>query len=271
MLHADNGQLGVGTSVTFFPGGQTTGTVSYSAVPLEVGSQTGGMTGWTSVYVGGDGTAATVCGIRGPTGQAYCWGYNSNGEIGDGTSNSPQPLVQLVQNLPSGVAKLYMQTGYNNGNWNMARIAADGSVWTWGHPGNSGSAQLGRDTTVNPNDVASPVMLFSGDSVGLKGIVDVVYGGAAGYGTTCALHRNGTVYCWGYNNFGSCGVGSSAAWVPYATPINYPQNFLARKIFGGVGGYGAYFCAIHAVDSGVYCWGMYFFELELHNFLMKYK
>src|SRR5690348_99328 len=46
-------------------------------------------TGWTSVSTGNDHT----CGIRG--GRVYCWGANSEGQLGDGTTD-PHPIPQPI-------------------------------------------------------------------------------------------------------------------------------------------------------------------------------
>jgi len=49
-------------------------------------------------------------------------------------------------------------------------------------------------------------------------------------------------------------VGINVGYIFFAMPITYPAGFRASKIFGGVGGF-AFFCAISALDTGVYCWG----------------
>ena len=49
-------------------------------------------------------------------------------------------------------------------------------------------------------------------------------------------------------------MGINVGYIFFAMPITYPAGFLASKIFGGVGGY-TFFCAISALDTGVYCWG----------------
>jgi len=249
------GQLGFGSTSTYYPGGTGSSTYSYSSVPLEVGSQfPGGMAGFTSVVVGGDTTQATVCANRGGT--VYCWGYNPNGQTGCGTQNTVQHTPLQVQSLPTNISKVFVAKGYGDGEYALA-LNGDGTVWSWGYSGSAGSPpgmQLGRDTNINPNNLAAQVQRFPGDTAGLTNIVDVVMGGYGGYGTTCALSRNGTVYCWGYNAYGACGVGINTAYIYTATAIVYPTGFVARRIFGYVGG-AAFFCAIHAVDTGVYCWG----------------
>ena len=42
----------------------------------------------------------------------------------------------------------------------------------------------------------------------------------------------------GYNAYGSCGVGINTAYIYTATAIVYPAGFVARRIFGYVGGVG---------------------------------
>ena len=74
-------------------------------------------------------------------------------------------------------------------------MKSDGTVWSWGY---NNKGQIGNGTiTVNE---LSPVQ-----ATGLTGVVSV----AAGYEHTVALKSDGTVWTWGYNNYGQLGDGTT--------------------------------------------------------------
>lgn len=245
-----NGELGQGQTALYYPNSQITGTQTNSFMPIEVGTGSFDSISW--IALGGDDTYGTACAIR--NSYVYCWGYNGYGQTGVGNTNSPILLPTLVHGLPLGALAVYINQGTAAGgspmNFAIARFG-DGTLYSWGSNSNQ---QLGRDTSTNSYSMAGLVQLFAGDSVGLTGIVDVTIGGSGGLGTTCAMHGNGTVYCWGYNGLGNCGVGSTAT-INYPTPISYPSGFLSRKVVSQVGPY-SLFCAVNLADTGVYCWGI---------------
>jgi alpha-tubulin suppressor-like RCC1 family protein len=112
--------------------------------------------------------------------------------------------------------------------------ADDGKSWCWGE---NTYRQLG-DGTDTPG--LHPVVVR-----GLPGPASQVL---AGYGHTCALLRNGEVYCWGNNHHGQCNGFPSE---PVATPV--PID-LPRMRFVEVAPADKHTCAL-AVDKTVYCWG----------------
>lgn len=81
---------------------------------------------------------------------------------------------------------------------------------------------------------------------------------SAGYAHTCALRKDGSVWCWGRNEYGELGMdaGSAAPGVPTLVPL--PDKAVAMVAGGGysyaVDGQPAHTCAI-LKDTTVYCWG----------------
>lgn len=71
---------------------------------------------------------------------------------------------------------------------------------------------------------------------------------AAGAAHTCAVRRDGTVWCWGFNNFGQVGIGSNLAFQFIPAHITLP--FKAKRI-------AARYNATCALGEGgeVACWG----------------
>ncbi|MFN8489803.1 MAG: hypothetical protein U0350_19615 [Caldilineaceae bacterium] len=156
-----------------------------------------------------------------------CWGYNKDGELGDGTTTNRLTPVNVV-GLGSGVSRLF--TG---GNHTCALMTND-DVKCWG---DNLSGQLGDGTFTH-----SPTPL---DVVGLDSGVSAL---ATGWGHTCALLASGGVKCWGYNFSGQLGDGTT-------TTSQMPVDVMGLD--SGVSalatGWG-HTCALLA-SGGVKCWG----------------
>ena len=130
------------------------------------------------------GTAATLAAPGGHAAAAttvpWGWGWNSQGQVGDGTNGdelSPVP----VQGGLSGVVSL------SAGGEHSLAAQSDGTVWAWG--GNF-SHQLGTGVYNNSGYSNVPVQV-----PGVAGVIQV----AAGYNHSLALESDGTVWAWGDN------------------------------------------------------------------------
>ena len=115
------------------------------------------------------------CAIDG-AGDAWCWGTNCKGGIGDGTTTD-RPTPTKVLGLPKRVNQV--QPGYGN----TCAVLEDATVWCWG---NNQYGELGDGTTVD-RVVPTPV-------AGLSGVEEV----ATSNQTTCARSAE-AVWCWGSN------------------------------------------------------------------------
>lgn len=109
-------------------------------------------------------------------GGAVCWGVNTQGQLGDGTTTIRLAPV-AVSGLPSGVSAVGM--GRNH----TCAVMSTGAVKCWG---DNHAGQLGDGTT---DDALAPV-----DVVGLGTPVASV---AGTFSRTCALTTGGGVKCWG--------------------------------------------------------------------------
>src|SRR5215831_11113321 len=194
---------------------------------------TGGMGGTGGTGGTGGAQAATVisagtyhsCAVT-STGGVKCWGANSTGELGDGTTMERHTPVDVV-GLSAGVSSVVAAFGYS------CALMTSGAVKCWG---GNGSGSLGDGTTA---DRHTPV-----DVSGLSGAIAI----AAGGGHTCAVLSGGGLSCWGRNDYGQVGDGSigSDRWWPRSV-----------SIAGGVAAVTAgaqHTCAITAT-GGAKCWG----------------
>lgn len=178
-----------------------------------------------AVAAGGSHTCAltTVGGLK-------CWGYNANGQLGNGTTiSSSVPLD--VSGLVSGVAAVAL------GGAHTCALTIVGGVKCWGY---NEYGQLGNGTTV---DVSVPV-----DVMGLTtGAVAIT----AGILHTCAITTDGGLKCWGHNGSGAVGSGTIGNPPWSTTPVDV---FGMTSGVSAVEGGGFHTCAIRG-DSGLECWG----------------
>lgn len=128
-----------------------------------------------------------------------CWGYNGSGQLGDGmTTDSSTPVD--VAGLGSELAVIAA------GGMHTCVLTSGGGVKCWG---DNEYGQLGDGTMV---DSSRPV-----DVVGLNSEVSAI---AAGGGHTCALANNGRLKCWGDDEYGQLGIGTS---IHPGTPVDVVQ------------------------------------------------
>jgi alpha-tubulin suppressor-like RCC1 family protein len=160
-------------------------------------------------------------------GNIWCWGHNDMGQLGDATmkdSASPVEVAGLDGSATAVVA----------GNRHACALTREGGVKCWGSNSNG---QIGDGT---PNHKAAPV-----DVVGLTSGVSAI---ASGSQYVCALTDGGAVKCWGHNDAGQLGDGTTE---DRTTPVDV--SGLERGVTAIAAGENDT-CAV--TDSGaVECWG----------------
>jgi alpha-tubulin suppressor-like RCC1 family protein len=176
----------------------------------------------------GAGATAVAAGTRHgcvlADGGVRCWGSNSDGELGNGsTTNSTLP----VQAIAGGSGATALDAG---GRHTCAVV--NGGVRCWGF---NGSGRLGTGNTVSS---LLPVQTIAAGS----GAVSV----ATGDQHTCAV-ANGGIQCWGANASGQLGIGSTAQSLSPAQVMAAGSG--ATSIAAG----DSHTCAV--VSAGVQCWG----------------
>ncbi len=152
----ESGQLGDGTN-------------SNTATPVNVAGLTSGVVAIAS-------GASHSCALTG-AGGVLCWGYNRNGQLGDGTDTHRNILVG-VTGLSSGVTAIVA------GGFRSCAFLEAGGVKCWGSP-------FG----------ATPIDLPGAES----GVLDL----SLGFDHACLLNETGSIRCWGNNTVGQLGDGTT--------------------------------------------------------------
>jgi len=155
-----------------------------------------GLSGVTAVAAGYDHALALKS-----DGTVWAWGWNGDGQLGDGTYNwrTRVPLVVRASGL-SGV------TAIAAGSSLSLALKNDGTVWAWG---DNYQRQLG-DGTIGlfvPARSNVPVRVKN-----LDGVAAIESGNTYGL----AIKNDGTVWGWGSNNDGE--LGSISIFTPVHTP-----------------------------------------------------
>lgn len=203
------------------------------------GSNSGGQTGSYSarapVTVHGSGAVDYVdvvvadeysCAIS-STGAVRCWGRGTDGQLGNGSTATTGTPTDVV-GLGSDAEAISVRDGHG------CVVLATGGVKCWGR---NASGQLG-DGTTTPHPAPVDV---SGLQSGIAGI-------AAGGEHTCALTADGGVKCWGSNQHGALGDGTT-------TDQHEPRDVPGLAGVTAIAAGEAHTCAL--LDDGtVKCWGM---------------
>ena len=162
--------------------------------------------------------------------KVYCWGENGSGQLGIGSTTDQN--APTVVNLGTDKTAAAIRTGSNH----TCALLNDNTVKCWGANSNG---QVGdRSTTDRTSPVAVP--LGSGrtaTAIHAKG------------NYTCAILDDGSLLCWGANNRGQLGDGTTTNRdTPVAVDLG--EGRTAQKIGGGL----IHTCAV-LDDESTKCWG----------------
>ena len=211
-----NGELGAPGSDSCGPIGVLVlgpGPCAKSPVPVQTSLT------FRSVSAGGSFTSfgGHTCGIT-DAGDAYCWGDNSDGQLGDGTNASRSTPVAVAGGLK------FLQVSAAQDDYTCG-LAATGRIYCWGL---NGAGQFGNGTVNSSN---TPVPVSSAEE-----FVAV----ATGVYFACGLSTTGRVWCWGR---------LTPNGANQLTPTTVSGPSLVMLTAGAM-----YVCGL-ASDGGAYCAG----------------
>ncbi len=195
----------------------------------------------------------------GSDGNAYAWGGNYYGQLGDGTGRSHRSTPVMVRtpdrstypDLPADFTYLQVSAG---GDHSLA-LGSDGNAYAWG---NNSHGQLGDGTT---SERHAPVRVKTPDRSTYPDLpADFTYlQVSAGGQHSLAIGSDGNVYAWGYNFIGALGDGTTST--RQTTPVrvktpdrstypDLPKDFTYLQVSAG----GDHSLALGS-DGNVYAWG----------------
>jgi alpha-tubulin suppressor-like RCC1 family protein len=125
-----------------------------------------------------------------PIDNAWAWGYNIYGRLGDNSTTPRSSPVSVVGGITDWVQ-------ISAGSSHTVALRANGTAWGWGRN------NLGQLGTNNTTSRSSPVSVVGG-------YTDWVQISAGDY-FTVAIRANGTAWAWGRNNYGQLGDNSTTS------------------------------------------------------------
>lgn len=195
------------------------GPFSMTETPVEVP----GLTGVVDVSVG----QTHVCAVR-ASGRVACWGNGFSALVGTTDTDDSE--------TPHDVENLADATSVAAGTSHTCALRSTGRVVCWGQD-SSGTLGLGH---------VAGISLVDAEVVGLTSVVEVV----AGDFHTCARLASGSVACWGSNEAGALGDGTTTERASPVRVVGLDDAVaLAAERYTT--------CAVRATGSAV-CWGRWY-------------
>lgn len=176
-----------------------------------------------SKFIAVDAGVLHSCGILEGS-AAYCWGSNTEGQLGDGSHSmrtTPAPVIGELQ-----------FTAISAGGGHTCGMASGGKVYCWGF---NNVGQLGDASTTNR---ATPAAVAG--TVTFQFI-------SAGASYTCGLASGGAAHCWGFNDNGQLGDGTTI-------DRTSPTAVSGGRAFTSVAAGAFHTCGVTAAGE-IYCWG----------------
>ncbi len=167
-----------------------------------------------------------TCGVT-SSGEAYCWGQNLNGELGDGTTQA--------KDVPTLVTGGILFDAIDVGDDHTCAFDLDGNAYCWGD-GQYGQLGTGARSSAEEPQLVIGGLFFSSISAGAK--------------YTCGISGD-AIYCWGRNDRGELGDGTLLS---RTEPTLVVGGLSFEEVTAGEGAPFAATCGF-STDDIVYCWG----------------
>jgi alpha-tubulin suppressor-like RCC1 family protein len=172
-----------------------------------------------------------TCGVA-TLGAAYCWGGMLGTGVERGGADPPNAFVPT--RLGGNVSLSSISAGQDFG----CGLGADGAAYCWGE-NEDGQLGNGSNTASLTDGAPVPVRVAGGHAFAAL---------TAGLGHhACGLTTTGTAYCWGWNEDGQLGNGTTSS-------SNAPVAVAGGVRFASITVGHFHTCAV-SLDGGIYCWG----------------
>ncbi len=228
----DFAELGASTSFC----NQSFRFVSCASAPIAVA---GGQR-FDSILVGGYATCGLVRG--GGTAvapyAAWCWGWNTHGEVGSDTAGA---IVRRPAPVSGGRSFAAMSLDL----FHACGVDGAGSLFCWG---SNTHGQLAADTVRVPRCSHGPARNQFCAPAPVVAAVGYAVSVSAGSTHTCLLDLGGRAACWGSNQYGVLGVTGAAGG---AVPVEVAGGLAFRSITAGHD----HTCGLTAAGE-TWCWGL---------------
>jgi alpha-tubulin suppressor-like RCC1 family protein len=147
----------------------------------------------------------STCGLTG-AGEAWCWGYNELGKLGDGTTTNSAVPVRVLGNVTFN----YLHTGFFH---SCATAMAHGELWCWGEQ----ETDVGAFGAMPEGIYTTPVLVHPDFR-----FVQL----STGRNYTCGLDSGHSAFCWGANWFGSLGTEPATPETADPLPVAGGHSFV---------------------------------------------
>ena len=158
--------------------------------------------------------------------EVLCWGFNNDGQLGDGTTTPhdlPVPTVNTGEEMMTVASVVYR----------VFAVAKSGTLYGWGNNGPGGALGTGdEEVRLTPTALSGlpPV----------RGVDTSLF-------HACAVSQADSVYCWGIGPEGQLGTGNTAS-SPVPVPVLFDRPVLDVAV-------GAPRSCVLTLDREVYCFG----------------
>jgi alpha-tubulin suppressor-like RCC1 family protein len=182
---------------------------------------------------------AHTCGLD-ASGAAFCWGSDRDGQLGLGAPAAERCNALPCATRPQPVAGSIRFRALTAGLRFTCGLTVDGLAYCWGL---NDAGQLGTaadaETCVEGRCSHTPLAEASG-----RTFTSIT----AGLSHVCALDRESTTFCWGWDGPSGTGSGHHSTFTPDAYPVEGPTF---RQLSAG----GYHTCGLEN-DGSAYCWGI---------------